>query len=144
MTHENYLEQCTALTAWYPFWPGVKYLSILPTNHAIDFMVGFFGPFTCGAAVVHLRTLRPEFVREAFAKYQITHVSLVPLVLKNLHKGLEARFDALPRSRRRVLEALKSINRTASQGSAPSVRRQTGSHHCRRRVHLARDPSVFL
>jgi long-subunit acyl-CoA synthetase (AMP-forming) len=45
------------------FWPGVRYLSILPTNHAIDFMVGFIGPFVCGACVVHLRTLRPEFVR---------------------------------------------------------------------------------
>ena len=67
LTHGNYLEQCTSLTAWYPFWPGVRYLSILPTNHSIDFMVGFFGPFVCGAAVVHLRTLRPEFVREAFA-----------------------------------------------------------------------------
>ncbi len=22
LTHENYLEQCRALTAWYPFWPG--------------------------------------------------------------------------------------------------------------------------
>jgi long-chain acyl-CoA synthetase len=63
LTHENYLEQCIALTAWYPFWPGVRYLSILPTNHSIDFMVGFFGPFVCGATVVHLRTLRPEFVR---------------------------------------------------------------------------------
>src|SRR5262252_2560515 len=115
MTHENYLEQCVALTAWYPFWPGVKYLSILPTNHAIDFMVGFFGPFTCGAAVVHLRTLLPEFVREAFAKYQITYVSLVPLVLKNLHKGLEARFDALTRSRRRVFEALRSINKALTK-----------------------------
>src|SRR5499425_2963015 len=116
LTNENYLEQCISLTAWYPFWPGVRYLSILPTNHAIDFMVGFFGPFTCGAAVVHLRTLRPEFVREAFAKYQITYVSLVPLVLKNLHKGLEARFDALTRSRRRVLEALRSINKALTKG----------------------------
>jgi long-chain acyl-CoA synthetase len=96
MTHENYLEQCVALTSLYPFWPGVRYLSILPTNHAIDFMVGFFGPFTCGACVVHLRTLRPEFVREAFPKYKITYVSLVPLVLKNLQKGLQARFDSLP------------------------------------------------
>ena len=96
LTHGNYLEQCTSLTAWYPFWPGVRYLSILPTNHSIDFMVGFFGPFVCGAAVVHLRTLRPEFVREAFAKYQITYVTLVPLVLKNLQKGLQARFDELP------------------------------------------------
>jgi long-subunit acyl-CoA synthetase (AMP-forming) len=45
MTHENYLEQCVALTSLYPFAPGMRYLSILPTNHAIDFMVGFFGPF---------------------------------------------------------------------------------------------------
>jgi len=111
MTHENYLEQCVALTSLYPFWPGVRYLSILPTNHAIDFMVGFFGPFTCGAAVVHLRTLRPEYLREAFPKYKITYVSLVPLVLKNLQKGLQARFDALPPSKRKVFDALVAINK---------------------------------
>ena len=70
LTHDNYLEQCVALTSLYPFWPGVRYLSILPTNHAIDFMVGFFGPFICGATVVHLRTLRPEYVREAFHEIQ--------------------------------------------------------------------------
>jgi len=115
MTHENYLEQCMALTSLYPFWPGVKYLSILPTNHAIDFMVGFFGPFTCGAAVVHLRTLRPEYVREAFPKYRITYVSLVPLVLKNLQKGLQARFDALPGSKRRAFETLRGINRALTK-----------------------------
>jgi long-chain acyl-CoA synthetase len=111
VTHENYLEQCVALTSIYPFWPGVRYLSILPTNHAIDFMVGFFGPFTCGAAVVHLRTLRPEYVREAFPKYKITYVSLVPLVLKNLQKGLQARFDALPAGRRKIFNALVAINK---------------------------------
>ena len=116
MTHENYLEQCVALTSLYPFWPGVRYLSILPTNHAIDFMVGFFGPFTCGAAVVHLRTLRPEFVREAFPKYKITYVSLVPLVLKNLQKGLQARFDALPGSKRKIFDGLVAINKMLTKG----------------------------
>ncbi len=115
MTHGNYLEQCVALTSLYPFWPGVKYLSILPTNHAIDFMVGFFGPFTCGAAVVHLRTLRPEYVREAFTKYQITYVSLVPLVLKNLQKGLQARFDELPPVKRRLFERLRDVNKALTQ-----------------------------
>jgi long-chain acyl-CoA synthetase len=115
MTHANYLEQCIALTVLYPFWPGVKYLSILPTNHAIDFMVGFFGPFICGAAVVHLRTLRPEYVREAFAKYQITYVSLVPLVLKNLQKGLQARFDELPPGKRRVFERLRGMNKALTK-----------------------------
>ena len=116
MTHENYLEQCVALTSLYPFRPGVRYLSILPTNHAIDFMVGFFGPFTCGAAVVHLRTLRPEYVREAFPKYKITYVSLVPLVLKNLQKGLEARLDALPAGKRRIFNALAAINKAVTKG----------------------------
>jgi long-chain acyl-CoA synthetase len=115
MTHENYLEQCVALTSLYPFWPGVRYLSILPTNHAIDFMVGFFGPFTCGACVVHLRTLRPEFVREAFVRYKITYVSLVPLVLKNLQKGLEARFAELPPPKRRVFEFLVSLNKALTK-----------------------------
>jgi long-chain acyl-CoA synthetase len=115
LTHENYLEQCVALTKLYPFWPGVRYLSILPTNHAIDFMVGFIGPFTCGATVVHLRTLRPEYVREAFPKYKITYMSLVPLVLKNLQKGLQAKFDALPKSKRAIFDALLAINRACTR-----------------------------
>src|SRR3989454_6520750 len=115
MTHENYLEQCVALTSIYPFWPGVRYLSILPTNHAIDFMVGFFGPFTCGATVVHLRTLRPEYVRESFPKYKITYVSVVPLVLKNLQKGLQARFDVLPPGRRKVFNALVLVNKALTK-----------------------------
>jgi long-chain acyl-CoA synthetase len=115
MTHENYLEQCVALTSIYPFSPGVRYLSILPTNHAIDFMVGFFGPFICGAAVVHLRTLRPEFVREAFSKYKITYVSLVPLVLKNLQRGLQTRFDELPSGKREVFKATVAINKALTK-----------------------------
>jgi len=111
LTHGNYLEQCKALTAWYPFWPGVRYLSILPTNHAIDFMVGFVGPFVCGACVVHLRTLRPEFVRDAFVRYRITYVSLVPLVLKNLERGIKGNFEALPPVKRFLLDTFIAVNR---------------------------------
>lgn len=121
MTHGNYLEQCVSLTALYPFWPGVRYLSILPTNHAIDFMVGFIGPFTCGATVVHLRTLRPEFVREAFPRYKITYMALVPLVLKNLEKGLRERFAALAPVKRFVLNTLIALNR-ALTGRRPHLR----------------------
>ena len=111
LTHDSYLEQCASLTAWYPFWPGVRYLSILPTNHAIDFMVGFIGPFVCGACVVHLRTLRPEFVRDAFVRYRITYVSLVPMVLKNLERGLRAKFDELKPAQRWVLDRLIGLNK---------------------------------
>jgi long-chain acyl-CoA synthetase len=116
LTHENYLEQCRALTAWYPFWPGVRYLSILPTNHAIDFMVGFIGPFVCGACVVHLRTLRPEFVRDAFVRYQITYVSLVPMIVKNLERGLRAKFDELPPWKRALLNRMIGLNKMLTRG----------------------------
>ena len=118
LTHENYLEQCRALTAWYPFWPGVRYLSILPTNHAIDFMVGFIGPFVCGACVVHLRTLRPEFVRDAFVRYRITYVSLVPMIVKNLERGLRAKFDELPSWKRAILNRLISLNKSLTRRRA--------------------------
>jgi long-chain acyl-CoA synthetase len=111
LTHDSYLEQCASLTAWYPFWPGVRYLSILPTNHAIDFMVGFIGPFVCGACVVHLRTLRPEFVRNAFVRYRISYVSLVPMVLKNLERGLRAKFDELKPAKRWALDRLIALNK---------------------------------
>jgi long-chain acyl-CoA synthetase len=121
LTHDNYLEQCKALTAWYPFKPGVHYLSILPTNHAIDFMVGFIGPFVCGACVVHLRTLRPEFVRDAFVRYKITYVSLVPMVLKNLERGLKAKLDALPAGKRAMLNRLIGLNKSFTR-KQPKVR----------------------
>jgi long-chain acyl-CoA synthetase len=115
LTHENYLEQCVALTSLYPFAPGVSYLSILPTNHAIDFMVGFIGPFTCGAAVVHLRTLRPEYIRDAFTRYKITYMSLVPMVLKSLERGLRQKFEQLPKGRRRALQAAIGVNRALTR-----------------------------
>src|SRR5947209_2293678 len=121
LTHENYLEQCYSLTRWYPFWPGVRYLSILPTNHAIDFMVGFIGPFVCGACVVHLRTLRPEYVRDAFSRYKITYVTLVPMILKNLEKGLRTRFAELSGTKRFMLKRLIAINKALTR-RRPHVR----------------------
>jgi len=111
LTHANYLEQCKSLTAVFPFKPGLRYLSILPTNHAIDFMVGFIGPFVCGACVVHLRTLRPDYVRDGFVRYRINYASLVPLVVKNLERGIRAKFDALPKIKLWIVKALIEVNK---------------------------------
>ena len=112
LTHENYLEQCAAVISVFPFWPGARYLSVIPTNHAIDFMGGFLMPFTGGGTVVHLRTLRPEFIRDAFTRYKITYMAVVPLILKNLQNGLRERFAALPPLKRGALRAAIAINRT--------------------------------
>src|ERR1700722_16275699 len=116
LTHENYLEQCAAVSPLFPFWPGARYLSIIPTNHAIDFMGGFIMPFTGGGTVIHLRTLRPEYIRDAFTRYKVTYMAVVPLILKNLQKGLKERFAALPPFKRRMLNALISINAALTRG----------------------------
>jgi long-chain acyl-CoA synthetase len=115
LTHENYLEQCAAVSPLWPFWPGAHYLSIIPTNHAIDFMGGFVMPFTGGGTVVHLRTLRPEYIREAFTRYKITYMAVVPLILRNLERGLRERFAVLPPMKRRMLNALIRVNRMATR-----------------------------
>lgn len=115
LTHQNYLEQCAAVTPIFPFDPGTRYLSIIPTNHAIDFMGGFIMPFTGGGAVVHLRTLRPEFIRDAFVRYRIAYMAVVPLILKNLQRGLLDRFAALSPFKRRVLNALIAVNRACTR-----------------------------
>jgi long-chain acyl-CoA synthetase len=115
LTHENYLEQSKLITGVFQFGPGTRYLSILPTNHAIDFMVGFIKPFVSGACVVHLRTLRPEFVRDAFVRYRITHVFVVPMVLRNLESGMRANFEALPPFQRFVLDRLISANKALTR-----------------------------
>ncbi len=115
LSHGNYLEQCAALAAVQRMAEGERYLSILPTNHAIDFMAGFIGPFVCGATVVHVRTLRPEFVRAALTSYGITHVTLVPMILKNLETALRAKLDALSGVKKPLTSALVSVNRAATR-----------------------------
>jgi long-chain acyl-CoA synthetase len=115
LTHENYLEQCMAVTPIFPFWPGARYLSIIPTNHAIDFMGGFIMPFTGGGTVVHLRTLRPDFIRDAFVRYKITYMAVVPLILKSLQRGLLERFDALPPLKHRLLKTIIAANRALTR-----------------------------
>ena len=115
LTHENYLEQAAAVAPIFPFWPGARYLSIIPTNHAIDFMGGFIMPFTGGGTVVHLRTLRPEYIRDAFTRYGIAYMAVVPLILKSLQRGLTEKFAALPPLKRRVLDALIGINRALTK-----------------------------
>ena len=117
LTHENYLEQCMAVAPIFPFSPGARYLSIIPTNHAIDFMGGFIMPFTGGGAVIHLRTLRPEYIRDAFPRYKITYMAVVPLILKNLQNGLREKFAALPPFKRRLLNALIATNAALTRRS---------------------------
>jgi long-chain acyl-CoA synthetase len=110
LTHANYLAQAEILGNLYPLREDQRFFSVLPTNHAIDFMVGFIVPLLMGGAIVHQRTLRPQFLRATMKKYGITHIALVPTILKNLKKRIEERLDELPGWQRQAIDGLRRAN----------------------------------
>lgn len=121
LTHDAYLEQYRALMQLFPMQVGERYFSVLPTNHAIDFMCGFLGPFGCGATVVHQRTLRPEFLLSTMKTQRITHMALVPLILAAFERAIREKLDAEPEWKRRLVDGLAAVNESMTR-RAPNHR----------------------
>jgi long-chain acyl-CoA synthetase len=115
LSHRNYLAQAEVLGQLYPLEEGDRYFSILPTNHAIDFMCGFILALLMGGAVVHQRTLRPAFLASTMQRYGITHMALVPTILKTLEKKIKDKVAELPGWQRLVLDGLMDVNEFATR-----------------------------
>jgi long-chain acyl-CoA synthetase len=110
LPHRAYLAQLDALMARFPMRVGHRSFSVLPTNHAIDFMVGFLGPFSAGATVVHQRSLRPQFLRSTLRDHAITHIALVPRLLRGLADAIDARLTEEGVVARRAVTLLSELN----------------------------------
>ena len=110
LTHDNYLFQLESLSKLYPLETGHRYFSILPTNHAIDFMCGFIGPLTGGATVVHQRALRPEYILDTLRRCRITHMALVPLVLEAFERAIREKLDQAGAKGRRLFDIGTQLN----------------------------------
>ncbi len=110
LTHGNYLSQAQCLADMYPIEQKDTYFSFIPTNHAIDFMCGFLLPLFFGSKIVHQRTLRPEFFASTIQAYEVSHMALVPLLLKNLEQKIRDKFAALPPLKRKITNTLIAIN----------------------------------
>ena len=121
LTHDNYLSQAMVLGRMFPMEEGDRYFSILPTNHAIDFMCGTVIPFLFGAAVVHQRTLRAEFLAPTMKRYSVTHTALVPRILRNIEEKIREQLDELPEWKRVAVDSLMGLNDLATQ-KAPNAK----------------------
>jgi long-chain acyl-CoA synthetase len=115
LTHANYLAQAEVLGRMFPMREEDRYFSILPTNHAIDFMCGFFMTLLFGAAVVHQRTLRPEFLLPTMRDYEVSHMALVPRILKALETRIKEQLDERESWQRDMIDRLASVNQAATQ-----------------------------
>jgi len=115
LTHGAYLAQLDALMAIFPMRPGHRTFSILPTNHAIDFMVGFIGPFASGATVVHQRTLRPEFLISTLEEHAITHMAVVPVLLEAFERAIDERLAKRPAWQQKAFNFLTTVNQALTR-----------------------------
>jgi long-chain acyl-CoA synthetase len=115
LTHANYLAQAEVLGRMFPMDEVDRYFSILPTNHAIDFMCGFLLPLMFGGGIVHQRTLRPEFLLPTMRDYEISHIALVPRILKALQTKIEEQLDAREDWQRDAIDRLANLNELATR-----------------------------
>lgn len=115
LSHGNYLAQLESLLALYPMTPGQTFFSFLPTNHAIDFMCGFLVPFSCGATVLHQRTLRPEFLLWTMQEYSPSHLAAVPRLLEAFETRIRERVEGLGGAKRWAFDGLVRLSRRANR-----------------------------
>ena len=115
LTHRNYLAQYHSLSQVFEMTPSDRFFSLLPTNHAIDFMSGFIAPFCCGSTVIHQRTLRPEFITSTMEKYGVTHMAVVPLLLTAFEKAINKKLDQQSPLVRRAIDLLGDVNETLTR-----------------------------
>jgi long-chain acyl-CoA synthetase len=114
LTHDNYLQQAEALSDVASIREHDCYFSIVPTNHALDFMCGVVMAFLFGATVVHQRTLRAEFLAPTMRRYRVTHTALVPRLLRALKTRIDEQLAALPTWQRRAIDSLRAVNELAT------------------------------
>lgn len=74
--------------------PEYVFLSLLPLSHMFEQIGGFLVPLSRGARIVHLRTIKPSALMEAFREEDIRAVVLVPRLLQMLRSSLERKLAA--------------------------------------------------
>lgn len=115
LPHRAYLAQYDALATTFRWERGDRYLSILPTNHAIDFLCGYLASFATGTTVVHQTVLRPALLLDTMKRYRPTQMAVVPLVLEAFERAIDERLDDAPPERRRLFDGLVRVQARLSQ-----------------------------
>ena len=95
LTHGNLIANLLQVNKHIPIiGPEYVFLSLLPLSHMFEQMGGFLTPFHRGAAIVHLRTLKPSAIMDAFRDEDIHTVICVPRLLQLLAGSIEREIEA--------------------------------------------------
>lgn len=131
LTHDNLVANLLQVNEQIPVvGPEYVFLSLLPLSHMFEQMGGFLTPLYRGAAMVHLRTLKPSAIMEAFGEEDIRAVVCVPRLLQLLRSSIEREIDArgLGGAFRRLLQVSDRLPIGLKKLVFYPVRRRFGRH----------------
>lgn len=95
LTHGNLVANLLQVNDHLPIvGPDFTFLSLLPLSHLFEQMGGFLTPLFRGAAIVHIRTLKPSAIMDALREEDIRAVICVPRLLQLLKGSVEREVEA--------------------------------------------------
>lgn len=90
LTYDNLFYQVEAISKHaFKLKDDLRFLSVLPLNHAFEVVNGFLIPFLLGGEVCYLNSLFPHEILMAMQQKKIREIVCVPLFLRTLRKGIE-------------------------------------------------------
>ncbi len=100
LTHNNIVSNLRSLHHIIPPMDEFHALSILPLSHMFEQIVGLLIPVTIGASIYYPEKINAVAMTQALQEREITHLAIVPQILKNIFQSIEHRVEE---QNRRVL-----------------------------------------
>lgn len=91
LSHRNVIVGLEGLKSLIPPSKEYRLLSIMPLSHALELLLGLFTVLDFGVALYYVPKVNPIVLSRALKKYRITHLILVPQLLKVLWNAIEYR-----------------------------------------------------
>lgn len=131
LTHRNLVANLLQVDAHIPVVTETfRFLSLLPLSHMFEQMGGFLVPLFHGAAIVHLRTLKPSAIMASLAEEDIYAVVAVPRLLQLLKGSIEGELAAKGLSGLfgRLVQASSRLPHGVRKSLFAPIRRKFGRH----------------
>ncbi|MBI4008760.1 AMP-binding protein [Candidatus Roizmanbacteria bacterium] len=109
LTHKNIVSNLESISHLIPDTDQFEALSLLPLSHMYEQIIGLLVPLSVGARVCYVKKVSSVAIKKALEDWNITHLAIVPQVLKNLYKNIEN--EAEKENKKNILEFVNSINK---------------------------------
>jgi long-chain acyl-CoA synthetase len=109
LTHGNILANLAQMSVLIPAVADFQALSILPLSHMYEQIAGLLLPISIGGKIGYVRKVNSPAIKKALNEWKITHLTVVPQILKNLYRNLEIEVEK--RDRKRLFSRLNHLCR---------------------------------